>query len=106
MEGDNLKDRFPRIYALARNKNGCINEFGHWEHDLWRRDVELRRMPFGWEEQRWSQFRAIVEEYHLNKEMEDKLLWKRSASGNYTVKAFCKELMHSDGSSREGWKEV
>ncbi|KAK2660961.1 hypothetical protein Ddye_007494 [Dipteronia dyeriana] len=49
-----LKDRFPRIFALAVKKVGVINTFGGWLEDRWIWEVQLRRRVFDWEREAYK----------------------------------------------------
>ncbi|EOY16991.1 Uncharacterized protein TCM_036081 [Theobroma cacao] len=90
MERQPLKVRFPRIYALAINKEGYIQDYGKWDEELWVWEVQLRRQPFGWEEEQWSWFKQATEEYHLSRKLEDTLAWKGAPSSQHTIESFCK----------------
>ncbi|KAK2662893.1 hypothetical protein Ddye_001467 [Dipteronia dyeriana] len=50
-----LKDRFPRIFALAVKKVGVINTFGGWLVDRWIEKVQLHRRVFDLEREEWFQ---------------------------------------------------
>ncbi|EOY10280.1 Uncharacterized protein TCM_025650 [Theobroma cacao] len=54
IEGVILKDKFPRMFALASNKTGCVNEFGAWVNGDWRWKINLRRSIFYWERAQWT----------------------------------------------------
>ncbi|KAK3187757.1 hypothetical protein Dsin_027318 [Dipteronia sinensis] len=41
-----LKFSFPRIYALALNKNGVVEDFGRWQGSKWVWEIPLRRPLF------------------------------------------------------------
>ncbi|KAK3199960.1 hypothetical protein Dsin_023375 [Dipteronia sinensis] len=56
-----LKDRYPRIYALATKKLGFIKEFGSWQEDRWVWKVQMRRRLFDWELDVWSSFNANID---------------------------------------------
>ncbi|KAK3229092.1 hypothetical protein Dsin_000973 [Dipteronia sinensis] len=40
-----LKDAFPRVYTLVRNKAGVVRDFGAWEGNACKWDIHFRR-PF------------------------------------------------------------
>ncbi|EOY10284.1 Uncharacterized protein TCM_025654 [Theobroma cacao] len=54
IEGVILKDKFPRMFALASNKTGSVNEFGAWINGDWRWKINLRQSIFDWESAQWS----------------------------------------------------
>ncbi|EOY03714.1 Uncharacterized protein TCM_018827 [Theobroma cacao] len=101
-----LKERFSRIFTLGTNKEGCVCEFGNWSGDNWEWHVDLRRQPFGWEENQWEHFRNTVEECCLCKDMKDTLVWKCTASGQYSVKSYCKEVLQPNINVEDPWKEI
>ncbi|EOY13434.1 Receptor like protein 6 [Theobroma cacao] len=89
-----LKDLFPIMYAFAKNKEGRVGEFGTWVNDRWSWDVELRMRPLGWEKLQWKERKATIEEFHLCKDLRDTVAWKGSATGAYSARSFCKQVMH------------
>ena len=56
IEGTTLTNQFPRIFAFAINKTGCIKEFGHWSNNIWLWNIHLCRRLFDWETQQWDSF--------------------------------------------------
>ncbi|EOY07997.1 Uncharacterized protein TCM_022315 [Theobroma cacao] len=77
-DGGILKDLYPIIFALVRNKDGYIQEFGRWEEEVWVWEVQLRRPTFGWEEDQLTQLKECIEQYHLSRKLKDSLAWKGS----------------------------
>ncbi|XWS09878.1 hypothetical protein CRYUN_Cryun39dG0027400 [Craigia yunnanensis] len=55
-----LKIAFSRIFALAANKQGKVNEFGSWINNRWMWKILLRKRLFGWELQQWNEFCLIL----------------------------------------------
>ncbi|XVF65299.1 hypothetical protein PTKIN_Ptkin09bG0237200 [Pterospermum kingtungense] len=65
IQGTVLKQRFPRIYAFALNKSGNVNDYGRMVGNQWSWEIPLRRRLFGWEEQQWNEFWALISDYFL-----------------------------------------
>ncbi|XVE78509.1 hypothetical protein DITRI_Ditri13aG0150800 [Diplodiscus trichospermus] len=86
-----LKLSFPRIYALAVNKGGKVKEYGNVTNNKWHWKIDLRRRLFNWEIHQWSNLIKIIDEFVVCENLEEKLIWKGSASGYYTVNQFCKD---------------
>ncbi|KAK2654782.1 hypothetical protein Ddye_014638 [Dipteronia dyeriana] len=66
-----LKDRFPRIFALAMKKVGAINTFGGWHEDRWIWKVQLRRRVFDWEREVRSSFYSCTNNVRIQKGVGD-----------------------------------
>ncbi|XVE62137.1 hypothetical protein DITRI_Ditri06bG0094700 [Diplodiscus trichospermus] len=49
--GTILKFSFPRIFALAVNKEGRVKEYGNFVNNVWGWNITLRRRLFGWKMQ-------------------------------------------------------
>ncbi|EOY31812.1 Uncharacterized protein TCM_038999 [Theobroma cacao] len=88
-----LKDEFPRLFALAVNKNGKLNEFGVWTEVVWQWRIELRRNLFGWEPNQWSNLWGHLQVHTLSKELDDKVIWKATTSGR--LRTFLEKQMRS-----------
>ncbi|XVF13719.1 hypothetical protein REPUB_Repub08aG0231800 [Reevesia pubescens] len=57
-----LRERFPRIYSLAINKDGVVKDFGCWSNNFWNWNVPLRRNVFDWELEQWHAFLCTISE--------------------------------------------
>ncbi|WRX31364.1 Reverse transcriptase zinc-binding domain - like 10 [Theobroma cacao] len=101
-----LKEHFPRIYALANNKCGTVKEFGTWENGIWEWKVKLRRQVFGWEHKQYDSFNDTINEFFLCENMKDELVWKKTASGEFTVKSFCQNYVELRRENQREWKWV
>ncbi|XVF83508.1 hypothetical protein PTKIN_Ptkin16aG0494200 [Pterospermum kingtungense] len=99
-----IKDVFPRVYALAIKKSGKISEFGYFLNEGWVWKIPLRRRPFGWEMQQWNNFYSLISGQKLCRLMVDKVIWKRCASGNFSVKSFCVAACIEGNDHIETWK--
>ncbi|XVE80966.1 hypothetical protein DITRI_Ditri15bG0024200 [Diplodiscus trichospermus] len=89
-----LKLSFPHIFALAMNKDGRVKDYGRFVNNEWRWEIALRRGLFGWETQQWNDFYGLIREYEVCTNFDDKLIWKGSPSGSYSVKQFCKDHLN------------
>ncbi|KAK2640203.1 hypothetical protein Ddye_027998 [Dipteronia dyeriana] len=47
VDSASLKEAFPRVFALATDKDGFIAKFGKWERTVWAWRVKLRRPSIG-----------------------------------------------------------
>ena len=83
-----LKDSFPRIYALAVQKEGLIQNFGFWRDSTWVWTVELRRQLFGWEVAQWQCFKNFTDSIHIRKGFDDAIAWTLNNSGTFTAGSF------------------
>ena len=106
VDGKVLKESFPRIFTLARNKNGKVIEYGRRNGNCWEWFFELRRPVFDWERHQWDELHLVLKDFTLIDEMEDRLIWKSSPSGFYTSSSFCKALMSQSYEIIEEWKFI
>ncbi|KAK3199061.1 hypothetical protein Dsin_022476 [Dipteronia sinensis] len=83
-----LKVAFPRIFALASNKNGVILELGSWAATMWNWDVKLRRSLFNWEIDQWNGFKLVLENIKLRNNIQDALAWHFCPNGIFSVSSF------------------
>ncbi|OMO71257.1 reverse transcriptase [Corchorus capsularis] len=101
-----LKDNFPRIFVLTVNKNAKIGEFGVWIEDKWEWKIHLRRCLFDWENFQWVGLIALLDNVTLSHEFKDKLIWKHSSSGLYSVKEFYKFVCYQNNSPDPIWRKI
>ncbi|KAK3219249.1 hypothetical protein Dsin_013219 [Dipteronia sinensis] len=92
IESNDLRDSFPRIYALATIKEGPITDFGHWEGDKWKWSIPLRRSVFGWEQSQWDCFLAVLQCVKIRRGITDVLAWNYNLKGVYSVSSFCRAM--------------
>ncbi|XVF42758.1 hypothetical protein PTKIN_Ptkin01aG0390000 [Pterospermum kingtungense] len=101
-----LKFVFPRIFALALNKEGFVKEFGSVVNGVWEWSIHLQRPLFDWERTQWDMLMVSIQEFHINEGLEDNLIWKSSTSGKYLVKDFCYQFSQKFGSMNPLWDNV
>ncbi|XWS25411.1 hypothetical protein CRYUN_Cryun27aG0065900 [Craigia yunnanensis] len=63
-------------------------EFGYWENEVWKWQINLRRNVLAWENSQWNEFWSTISEMFLNRNDTDKILWKPSCNGLYSTKSF------------------
>ncbi|GMJ10130.1 hypothetical protein like AT4G29090 [Hibiscus trionum] len=98
-----LRDRFPRIYALACNKSGTVVEFGRKVVSSWRWEIKLRRPLFGWEIAQWDEFLATINSLNSDGYENDCLIWKGTGDGQFSVGSFYK-LIENENPTDNFWK--
>lgn len=103
IDGTVLKFSFPRIFALAVNKEGVVADFGRSENGKWVWDVTLRRPVFNWEVTQWTTFLDILSDYSVCEDLNDKLIWKKTCSGKYYAKSFSTTVSSHENVGGEGW---
>ncbi|KAK2655359.1 hypothetical protein Ddye_008411 [Dipteronia dyeriana] len=94
-----LKSAFLRIFALASNKEGVINEFGSWIDSNWVWGVKVRRRLFDWELDQWNGFLLSLECISVRRQIEDVLAWRHYPNGIFFVGSFrrcLEEELHID----------
>ncbi|KAK4857111.1 hypothetical protein QYF36_024580 [Acer negundo] len=94
-----LSKAFPRIFALATNKFGCINEFDSWSNSIWVWKINLRRPLFDWELEQWKCFKLMLDSIQLRFNFPDTLSWSYATNGIFSVSSFrtCLEVNTNAG---------
>ncbi|KAK3206977.1 hypothetical protein Dsin_021023 [Dipteronia sinensis] len=82
----------PRLYALAVNKEGTVDQHGRWCNLKWNWEVRLRRPLFGWEKTQWDSLTLILECVNLQENISDTVDWVLSTDGFFSVSSFRRVL--------------
>ncbi|KAK3190292.1 hypothetical protein Dsin_029853 [Dipteronia sinensis] len=100
LSGNAKREAFPRIYALASQKDGLVCELGRWEGDCWIWDIPLRRSIFDWEIAQWNGFKLALNCISIRFGCPDALAWTFCPNGSFSVKSFrrCLEEIGEVGS--------
>ncbi|KAK3231407.1 hypothetical protein Dsin_003288 [Dipteronia sinensis] len=94
VEGGQLKEAFPRCFALAANKSGVVQDFGVWtgSNQIWSWLIPTRRPPFDWEKDQWNLFLTFLECFPIRRLVSDALAWSFDSKGLFTVGSYRKAL--------------
>ena len=95
LNGERLKEKFPRIYALSMLKNAPILKFGSWVDDMWSWKITLRRDIFDWEIDQWQMLLRTLSFVDLDVNRKDRLIWKPASTGHYSSKFF-RQIVEGD----------
>ncbi|KAK3231829.1 hypothetical protein Dsin_003710 [Dipteronia sinensis] len=98
-ESSFLKEMCPRIYALAVQKHGVVNDFGRWLESRWIWEVPLRRPVFDWENDQWGVFKSLLDYMVMRESVSDALALTFCSDGCFTVRSFHKRLEDSSTNS-------
>ena len=77
IEGVVLRLAFPRIFALAANKEGKVRDLGRWINNYWSWKIVLRRRLFDWELYQWHEICEMLKMYVVSDNFKDSYIWKR-----------------------------
>ncbi|KAK2638287.1 hypothetical protein Ddye_026082 [Dipteronia dyeriana] len=92
VDGTSLKIVFPRIFALACNKTGFIEDYVNWVSLNWKWEVSLRRPLFNWEVEQWDWFRGYLETIKIRDMISNIIGWSHCPKGVFSVNLFRKCL--------------
>ncbi|KAK3200453.1 hypothetical protein Dsin_023868 [Dipteronia sinensis] len=110
VDSNPLKIVFPRIYALASNKNGVIAGFGRWNENQWAWNVNLRKPSFNWEHEQQNSFLQVLDSIVLRIKIKDELVWGLCPSGIFKVGYFRRCLEEVNGVAHDNakllWKRI
>ncbi|KAK3225851.1 hypothetical protein Dsin_005713 [Dipteronia sinensis] len=76
---------FPRIYALANNKEGVVKDYGSWFGPKWLWKVALRRPLFYWELEQWRGFVTFLDCITIRTLISDTIRWSFNSNGLFSV---------------------
>ncbi|XVF54250.1 hypothetical protein PTKIN_Ptkin05aG0165200 [Pterospermum kingtungense] len=99
-----LKTSFPRVFALASKKQGKVAEFGVLSEGSWEWRIETRRQLFDWEQEQWEQLFRLLNNFQVCQTLSDKLIWKGTVNGGFSVKQFCLDYSNSGQGVSNVWK--
>ncbi|KAK2654624.1 hypothetical protein Ddye_014480 [Dipteronia dyeriana] len=94
-----LKIVFPRIYALAINKDGMVRDFGRFEDSKWKWEVSMRRELFDWEIDQWNCFLVSLESINIWENFQDAVAWSYNPNGMSSFKSFKRHLENNGGAN-------
>ncbi|GMI86868.1 hypothetical protein like AT4G29090 [Hibiscus trionum] len=100
-----LKIKFPRIYALATNKTGKIEDFGTKQGSSWSWNIPLRRAPFDWELEQWNACMDCLNAFKQENFDRDCFTWKATGDGIYTARS-CYKILNQQPESIFPWVKV
>ncbi|KAK2656639.1 hypothetical protein Ddye_009691 [Dipteronia dyeriana] len=92
VEGEPMMEAFPRIFALAINKERRHLEYGHRIGVAWIWDILLRRPCFGWEVDQREAFLVCIRKNTIFDSTKDTIGWTFCTSGVLSMNSFCKRL--------------
>lgn len=94
-DGGCLKERFPRIYALAQNKNMTVEAASAGERSGGDWEVAVTRNLNDWEVEEYESLLLIQSNLWVLRD-EDKLIWKPKKNGVFLVKSYYEILLGLD----------
>ncbi|KAK8674509.1 hypothetical protein V6N13_032621 [Hibiscus sabdariffa] len=100
-----LKEKFPRIFALACNKVGRISEFGSKGATgrCWL--IHLRCNLFDWEQPQWNELMVCLQNFNFSNLDRDGVRWKGSSDGTFSVRSLRKIIDKNHGEDPI-WKDT
>lgn len=88
-----VTDLFSLNICISSSKFGLVSNFGKWENDRWKCEVELRRRVFDWEVGLWEDFRGVIIRIALVEGTRDRVVWTPLSSGRFTCSSFRKYII-------------
>ncbi|GKV34368.1 hypothetical protein SLEP1_g42745 [Rubroshorea leprosula] len=76
-----LRDSFPRLFQLATNKEGMVQEYGFWEGDSWKWEIGWRRKRMGREQDEEKELWKVLGTIQLRKYVGDYWKWRYDVEG-------------------------
>ncbi|GKV19346.1 hypothetical protein SLEP1_g29624 [Rubroshorea leprosula] len=78
---NSLRDSFPRLFQLATNKEGMVQEYGTWEGNSWRWEIGWRRKRMGREQDEEKELWKVLGNMQLRKYVGDYWKWRYDVEG-------------------------
>lgn len=66
-----LKELFPMLFSISKQKEARVENVGAWNHGVWVWNLEWRRELFVWENQYLVELLSLLETVSLNKDSLD-----------------------------------
>jgi len=102
VDGLALKENFPRLYSISRNKDSLVGDLAEWEDKRPSRcttwNLSWRRERLDWEKNLEEQMIAMISNFKWEARGQDRLVWVKKDLQEYTVKSGysilnCEDLM-------------
>jgi hypothetical protein len=100
-----LAEHFPNLFQLSNEKEASIDKMGMWEGYEWIWVFSWIRPLRGRNIGLLDQLYAILSIVHMDKDGEDRLIWKDNKSGRFSVKSLC-GLLSPEPSTNNGFSFV
>ncbi|KAJ6921734.1 hypothetical protein NC652_015617 [Populus alba x Populus x berolinensis] len=84
-----LAEKFPTLFQLSNNKDASLEKMGMWDGHAWCWVFSWNRDLRGRNTGLLAQMYVILSRMQLDKEAEDRLVWKANNTGRYLVKSLC-----------------
>ncbi|XP_034926097.1 uncharacterized protein [Populus alba] len=84
-----LAEKFPTLFQLSNDKDASLEKMGMWDGHAWCWVFSWIRDLRGRNTGLLTQMYAILSRMQLDKEAEDRLVWKANNTGRYSVKSLC-----------------
>jgi hypothetical protein len=79
----------PNLFHLSNDKDTSIDKMGMWEGYEWIWFFSWIRPLWGWNIGLLDQLYVILSMVHLDKNIEDRLIWKDNKTRRFSVKSLC-----------------
>ena len=83
-----LKEAFPMLYHIARNKDAFVAEYLRWQNEIAHWVVLFVRSIQDWELANLESFFSLLYSSKMDGNKEDKFVWLAVQSGSFAVKSF------------------
>ncbi|KAK3226019.1 hypothetical protein Dsin_005881 [Dipteronia sinensis] len=106
LEGISLKEAFPRVFILAKNKTGVVRDFCAWEGNVWKWDIQFRRPFFNRELEQWECFKRFLENIRIRDSIPYTVGWTHCGKGLFSVQFFVRVLEGGKLGDVSGFKGI
>ncbi|KAG2688943.1 hypothetical protein I3760_09G116800 [Carya illinoinensis] len=100
-----LKDLYPSLFQLARDKDVLVEEVMELEGGQFLWNINFSRAAQDWELSTFAEFYSLIYSIRPNSQQEDVLWWSLSGKGNFSVRSFYKALTHVPPSTCP-WRKI
>lgn len=97
-----LKDKYPRLFLLASNKEAAIYDMGEWRDGGWSWMFTWTRVLLNRELQKVTELQELIRSFSPKMDFRDSWAWLRDGSGSYSVKS-AYVLLQGDVQEDDGW---
>uniref|UniRef100_A0A2N9FIH8 Reverse transcriptase zinc-binding domain-containing protein n=1 Tax=Fagus sylvatica TaxID=28930 RepID=A0A2N9FIH8_FAGSY len=100
-----LKDGFPELYRIARNKEALVMDHLHYHNDSVSWDLNFTWHAQDWELDAVASFLELLSSSSVKGYGEDRICWRGSSKEGFQVRNYCKNLLPSAG-ILVPWKKI
>ncbi|XP_015950345.1 uncharacterized protein LOC107475226 [Arachis duranensis] len=99
INGGALKDRFPKLFSVALDKDCHISDCGIWDGLSWVWQFQWRCQLWQWEQEEVQELLNFLPKLGTFRGGEDSVAWQFESSGSFSMNSFLQTYLNQQGQS-------